>query len=50
VGTKPDPVPKIANKKNEIWDINEIQELPISKNDKRIRPDFEVYQDGKNNL
>ena len=43
VGTKPDPVPKIANKKNEIWDINEIQELPISKNDTRIRPDFEVY-------
>ena len=44
VGPKPDKPEekKTINKKNEIWDPSEIQEIPISKNDNRPRPDYEV--------
>ena len=34
---------EINNKNNEIWDENEITEIPISKNETRPRPEYEVF-------
>ena len=44
VGTKEFEEQK-KQKKNEIWAENEIQEIPISKNDSRPRPEFEVFNE-----
>ena len=41
---KPD-APKPKHKKNEIWEPEEIQEIPISKEDTRPKPEFEVLFD-----
>ncbi len=33
-----------SKKKNEIWEEEEIKEIPYSKNDSRPRPEFEVEE------